>query len=213
MLRRRTLFALLTAVMLAPLALFAQLQPARSGTMANGNRLAGYIAPADSVTPRARLLPLSAVAPRLAAVSHALPDSSPHLPALRLTASRSTFDSVAFGPKSASTAFVLSFLIAGGGQLYAGETKKGVVLMATELVGAGLVVHELATCDELLTGGCDDVKLGLGAVLAVGSWVVSMVDAPGAARRYNEKHGRAQPIVDIEPGLAARFGVRVALGR
>lgn len=127
--------------------------------------------------------------------------------------SRSTLDSVSFEPKSASTAFVFSLLIAGGGQLYAGETKKGLVLMTTELLGAGLVVHELVTCDELLTGGCNDVKMGLGAVLAVGSWIVSLVDAPGAARRYNEKHARAQPIVDIEPGREARFGVRVALGR
>ena len=115
-------------------------------------------------------------------------------------------DLLTLGPRSADD-------LAGGGQLYAGETKKGAVLMTTELVGAGLVIHELATCDELLTEGCDDVKLGLGAVLALGSWIVSMVDAPGAARRYNEKHGRAQPIVHIEPGRAARVGVRVALGR
>jgi hypothetical protein len=203
----------LTAVMFVPLALFAQLQPARTGTMASGDRLAGQGAPPDSVTPAARLLPRSVVAPRLAVVSHAASDSSYHPPALRFTASRSTVDSVPFEPKSASTAFVLSFLLAGGGQLYAGEMKKGVVLMATELVGAGMVIHELATCDELLTGGCADVKLGLGAVLAVGSWVVAMVDAPGAARRYNEKHGRAQPIIDIEPGRAARFGMMVVLGR
>jgi hypothetical protein len=122
-------------------------------------------------------------------------------------------DSVPFQPRSASTALVLSFLIAGGGQIYAGETKKGVVLMATELVGAGLVIHELATCDDLLGGECNDVKMGIGTVLALGSWIVSLVDAPGAARRYNEKYGRARPIVDIEPGRAARFGVRVALGR
>ncbi len=210
---RRMLPALLTAIVLTPLALFAQFQPAQSGTLASDDRLARRSALPDSITHHDLSQAKSIVFPRFAVPSHGVRYSPGEMSIMGVPSLAISPDSAAFEPRSASTAFVLSFLIAGGGQLYAGETKKGAVLMTTELVGAGLVIHELATCDELLTEGCDNVKLGLGAVLALGSWIVSMVDAPGAARRYNEKHGRAQPIVHIEPGRAARVGVRVALGR
>lgn len=213
MLPRRTLFALLIAAMLPPLALFAQLQPTRLGPIAGSDRLSQRIALTDSIAYHGRSPLLPVVASRSAFVNTGLPDSSARALTPRGPALLFTLDSLAAESRSASTAFVLSFLIAGGGQLYTGEKKKGVLLMLTELAGAGLVVHELATCNELLTGSCNDAKMGLGAVLALGSWIVSMADAPGAARRYNEKHARAQPIVDIEPGRAARFGARVALGR
>lgn len=213
MLPRRPLFALLSAVMLTPLALFAQLQPAGAERIANSHFRTRYVASADTIAHQRRFPALPAIAPRFILASGDATDPLPRMPILLHPALAAIPDSLAFEPKSASTAFVLSFLIAGGGQLYAGETKKGVVLMVTELLGAGLVVHELATCDELLTDGCNDTKMRVGAVLALGSWIVSMAEAPSAARRYNERHARAQPLVDIEPGREARFGVRVALGR
>jgi hypothetical protein len=210
---RLTLFALVTAVMLAPLTLFAQLQPTRWEAIVSGGRLAGRITFPDSITHQVPSQAISVVSPRFTFVNLGVPNSAGQMSSLRDPASAASADSVAFEPRSASTAFVLSFLIAGGGQLYAGETKKGVLLMLAELGGAGLIIHDLATCDELLSVGCNETKQVAGAVLVLGSWIYSMVDAPGAARRYNEKYGRAQPIVDVEPGGAARFGVRVALGR
>jgi hypothetical protein len=207
------LSALLAAVMLAPLALFAQPQPARSGTMASGDGSMGRSTLSDSITHHHLSRATSIVSPRLAVPGLGAQYSPGEMSIMRVPALAITADSVPFEPRSASTAFILSFLVAGGGQLYAGETKKGVVLMALELAGAGLVIQELATCDELLTGGCDDTKMGVGAVLALGSWIVSLIDAPSAARRYNEKHTRAQAIVDVEPGRVARLGARVALGR
>ena len=213
MLPRRTLFALLSAVMLPPLTLSAQLQPTRWETIANGDRLAWRITLSDSITHQVPPQAISGVSSRSAFASLGVPNSPWRMFSLSAPAPAVSADSVPFEPRSASTAFVLSFLIAGGGQLYAAETKKGVVLMVTELAGVGLFAHGLATCDNLLGGECSDVQLGLGGVLALGSWIVSMVDAPGAARRYNKKYGRAQPIVDTEPGGAARFGVRIALAR
>lgn len=209
---RRPLFALLAAAMFSPFALRAQLQPAGTEPIADSRYRMRYVA-ADTIAHPHRLPTLPNIAQRSVLASGDATNSSPGMPILLRPALAAIPDSLAFEPRSASTAFVLSLLIAGGGQLYAGETKKGVALMATELVGAGLVVHELVACDELLTGGCNHLKMGLGAVLAVGSWVISLVDAPGAARRYNEKHTRTQPIVGIEPGREARLGVRVALGR
>jgi hypothetical protein len=207
------MFVLLTAVMLAPLALFAQLQPARLGPMARGDWLAGDITLSDSLTHRHSLEAISVVPARFALVSVDFPNPSRGVSGLRDPASAAIPDSVPFVPRSAATAFVLSFLIAGGGQIYAGETKKGVLLMLAELGGAGLIIHDLTTCDELLTVGCNETKQVAGAVLVLGSWIFSMIDAPGAARRYNEKYARVQPLVSIEPGRSARLGVTLALGR
>ena len=85
--------------------------------------------------------------------------------------------------------------------------------MLMELGGAGLTVGSLLACNDILSGDCSEVPVVLGLSLALGSWIYSMADAPGAARRYNEKHARAQPIVGIEPRGGARVGVRVELGR
>jgi hypothetical protein len=181
--------------------------------MARGDRLAGEITLSDSLTHQDSPQAISVVPARFTFVSLDVPNPAGQMSRLRDPASAAIPDSVPFEPRSAATAFVLSFLIAGGGQIYAGETKKGVLLMLAELGGAGLIIHDLATCDEPLSVGCNKTKQVAGAVLVLGSWIFSMVDAPGATRRYNEKYARRQPLVGIEPGRPARFGVRVALGR
>jgi hypothetical protein len=206
---RRPLFALLSAVMLPPLALFAQLQSVGSrGPIAGIHDQTGRIALSDSIARAGPIPALSAVAPRYVVLGPAIADSSLRASIMRDDGAPMIVDSLAYQRKSGLKAFALSALIAGGGQLYAGETKKGVVLTVMEVGGVGM------TAASTVVDG--DASYGLaayGIVAALGSWIYSMIDAPHAARRYNEKHARAQPVVGIEPGRAARLGVRVALGR
>ncbi len=118
-----------------------------------------------------------------------------------------------YPPRSGTTAFLLSFLITGGGQVYAGETGKGVALFLMNVGGAALAINGLAQCDGYYTNGCNDGQVAIGAALLVIPWIYSMADAPGAAGRYNRKHPRAQPVVGIGPRGGAQLGMRLALGR
>jgi len=118
-----------------------------------------------------------------------------------------------YPPKSGTTAFLLSFLITGGGQVYAGETGKGVALFLMNVGGAALAINGLAQCDGYYTNGCNDSQVAIGAALLVVPWIYSMADAPGAAGRYNRKHARVQPVAGLGPRGGAHLGMRLALGR
>jgi TM2 domain. len=117
-----------------------------------------------------------------------------------------------YPPKSGATAFVLSFLITGGGQVYAGETGSGVALFLVDLGGAALMINGLQECGGYYSG-CNDGKIGVGAALVLGSWIYSMVDAPAAAGRYNRKHAFAQPVLGLGPRGSAQVGMRLQLGK
>jgi hypothetical protein len=117
-----------------------------------------------------------------------------------------------YPPKSGGTAFILSFLITGGGQVYAGETGSGVALFLVNLGGAALMINGLQECGGYYRG-CNDGKIGVGAALVLGSWIYSMVDAPAAAGRYNRKHAFAQPVLGLGPRGSAQVGMRIQLGR
>jgi hypothetical protein len=129
------------------------------------------------------------------------------------TATPATQTLLVYPPKSGTTAFLLSFLITGGGQVYAGETGKGVALFLLNVGGAALAINGLAQCDGYYSNGCNDSQVAIGAALIVVPWIYSMADAPGAAGRYNRKHARALPVVGIGPRGGAKFGVQLALGR
>ena len=206
---RRPMPAVLLAVMLLPAALLAQLPPA--GTQALYGRVytVERVVTADSGIRQG----VGQQAPSATPGSSVGHENARRMAPFADASAPTKADSLAFVPKSEFGAFMYSLLLAGGGQLYAGETKKGVTLMLMELGGAGLTVGSLASCENLLSGDCSDIPVVLGLTLALGSWIYSMADAPGAARRYNEKHARAQPIVDIEPRGGALVGVRVELGR
>ncbi len=118
-----------------------------------------------------------------------------------------------YPPKSGTTAFLLSFLITGGGQVYAGETGKGVALFLMNVGGAALAINGLAQCDGYYSDGCNDSQVAIGAALLVVPWIYSMVDAPGAAGRYNRKHAAVQPVVGLDTRGGARLGLSLALGR
>jgi hypothetical protein len=118
-----------------------------------------------------------------------------------------------YPPKSGAAAFILSFLITGGGQVYAGETGKGVALFLLNVGGAALAINGLAQCDGYYSNGCNDGQVAIGAALLVIPWIYSMADAPGAAGRYNRKHASVQPVVGLGLRGGTRVGMRLALGR
>lgn len=210
MLPRRPLLALLSAGMLPPLALFAQLQPVGLGPIAGGHNLTGRSALSDTIAQHGSIPTFSAVAPRYVVVGPGVTDSLLRALDVRYDVAPMSLDSLTYHRKSGLTAFALSALIAGGGQLYAGEKKKGVALMLLELGGVALAASADALAGD--AAYADAAPIFAGVLIAGGSWIYSMADAPRAARRYNYKHALARPIVGIEPGHTARLGVRVALG-
>ena len=117
-----------------------------------------------------------------------------------------------YSEKSGTTAFLLSFLITGAGQMYAGETGKGVSLLLLDIGGTALLINGVAGCGGY-GSDCDNGPMVVGAALVLGTWIYSMADAPGAAGRYNQKHARALPVVGVGPRGDGKFGVRLELGR
>ena len=117
-----------------------------------------------------------------------------------------------YPPKSGTTAFLLSFLITGGGQVYAGETAGGVALFLTSVGGAALLINGVSECGGY-DSDCNSAQAGVGAALVLATWIISMAEAPSAVRRYNEKHARAQPVLGVGPRGGARLGMRLQLGR
>lgn len=103
--------------------------------------------------------------------------------------------------KQPGLAFLLSFLITGAGQVYNGQYAKGGVQFAAGVVGGVLMIQTWEDCWEF------DVDCGqwtAGAVLFVGSWVWSMIDAPLSASKINRQ---------LAEGVALELGpsVRVAM--
>ena len=110
--------------------------------------------------------------------------------------------------KSPSTATVLSAVIPGGGQIYAGETAKGGLL----LVGSGTALATGAVVAKREPYfGCPDpcwefdtAPLLIGAGVAGALWLYGIVDAAGAARRANRRHGLAS--LELAPVRIAADG-------
>jgi hypothetical protein len=133
--------------------------------------------------------------------------------------------------KSSATAALMSVVIPGSGQIYAGKVGKGIVvfsLFAGEAIGGVSLVASQIFCGPpggFLSSGhsCDNSITGLGiAALAASlvTWGYSIGSAPGDAREYNERHRKhtlpIQPIIQL--GRADKFdhspnmfGLRVEL--
>ena len=133
-----------------------------------------------------------------------VPQSSSPIPA--------TQPVLVYPQKSGATAFLLSFLITGAGQIYAGETGKGVSLLLMDVAGAALLINWVAECGGY-GSGCNDAQAGVGAALVLGTWIYSMADAPGAAGRYNRKHAGVQPMFGVGPRGGAQVGLRLEFGK
>jgi TM2 domain-containing membrane protein YozV len=93
---------------------------------------------------------------------------------------------------------VLSFLITGLGQIYAGEAGKGVALLLGGTTATVVAVSSLY-CSSAY--GCDDdgdATAALFGIAALGFWIYSIADADDAVERWNTRNGlvaRSTPIL------------------
>jgi hypothetical protein len=118
--------------------------------------------------------------------------------------------------KDGSTATLWSLLFTGAGQIYAGETGKGVALL---VVGEGTFIAGLAAAsasqNSALYGNSNSGADGAAvALLITGTtlWVYSLVDAHSAVHRYNDRHGYAvQPFVAPGVERSVRTGLAFSL--
>jgi hypothetical protein len=85
---------------------------------------------------------------------------------------------------------LLSFLITGGGQMYAGKVGKGVGLMGLSIgsmaVGVGMASN---SCNSSRYGTtCDVTPVYVATGVAVGTWLYSLITASSDVRAYNLAH-------------------------
>lgn len=92
--------------------------------------------------------------------------------------------------KDPSTAQLFSFLIAGGGHLYTGETTKGATLLTVSTLGFVGVLRGI-DCGELICHDHPEATIGLVAWL--GAWIYGMSDADDSAWRVNRRNGYSVP--------------------
>lgn len=85
--------------------------------------------------------------------------------------------------RSELTGAVIGYFFPGAGHLYAGATRTGLALMGTAVGGASIIVASLR--DEPQRDHVGETVTGLGVIAAAIG--VSVVDAPRAVRRYNER--------------------------
>ncbi len=97
------------------------------------------------------------------------------------------------------TAFLLSFLVSGGGQFYNGQNGKGAIMLGTSVLGIGLAINGLKSDDN---GGISTPSNGgqatAGVLLALGAGLWSMIDAPIMASKLNKQNGLT---LKVEPNL------------
>jgi hypothetical protein len=115
------------------------------------------------------------------------------------------------GYKDPGIATVASILVAGGGQMYSGETNRGLTIFG---VGAGSFL--VGTIASATSGSSAPVLLGWGVY--VGSWIYGIADASKAADRHNATLKRVAEL-PIRPIVVAgnsrepsRLGLSLSVG-
>jgi hypothetical protein len=123
--------------------------------------------------------------------------------------------------KDPGTATRIAGLITGGGHVYAGETKKGLLLLGGSLgsVISGYMLTLAACSTDHLDTSCSLASLApyvLGVLGAAGFWAYGVVDAPEAAKRANARNGYAalpvEPLLGVNARGQATVGLRLSVG-
>jgi hypothetical protein len=119
------------------------------------------------------------------------------------------------GYKDPGTSTLLSVVVPGGGQLYSGETQKGLALLGGGLggliLGTAMTTNSIgASCDYDEFTCSDDTNylpMAVGYLAFFGTWVYGIIDADDSANRMNAKHGLAQVLSgDVAPLVASTGG-------
>jgi len=95
--------------------------------------------------------------------------------------------------KDVVVALLLSFMLPGAGHMYAGEVKKGMIILAIFFIlGMVLALAIFATASNAYFSS-DPISIAfvviIGSVVAVVIWLYQMYDAYQAALRFNASHG------------------------
>lgn len=126
--------------------------------------------------------------------------------------------------KDPGTGTLIGAVFPGGGQYYAGETGKGLVItgiaFAAPLVGALMMADDVWDCGSSSSLNCSvdeasTVPLWVGMAVGLGAWVYGAVDAAPAARRANVRSGAVTAqVVPYIGGQTRGVGlkIRVPLG-
>lgn len=124
------------------------------------------------------------------------------------------------GYKDPGTSTLLSVVVPGGGQIYSGETNKGLALLGGGM--AGLILGFAMTsssagisCDDDFN--CQDdtnyAPAALGYLTYFGTWIYGIIDADDSANRMNARRGLAQVLSsDVAPLVAAAGGGGTSVG-
>ncbi len=86
---------------------------------------------------------------------------------------------VAYTEKSVGLAVVLSLIIVGAGQMYAGKVGRGIAILLFSLFGIGVLYVPLFLAPSVGT-------LALGSILVIAWYVFVVYDAYKQAKNYNE---------------------------
>ena len=90
--------------------------------------------------------------------------------------------------KDPAIAFLLSFLISGGGQFYTENYGEGAAHLIVQIVSFGLIVGALEDNDAWGRDYDGDDSIGaVGVLVLLANWIYSMGTAPGQARAFNER--------------------------
>ncbi|CAN5456952.1 hypothetical protein BH09GEM1_BH09GEM1_47450 [soil metagenome] len=91
--------------------------------------------------------------------------------------------------KDPGTATLLGVLVTGGGQMYSGETSRGLTLLA--IGGGSLIAGEVLSVSSCTTvsGSCSLAPIAVGTLVYLGTWAYGLMDAGDAARRHNMSGG------------------------
>ena len=108
------------------------------------------------------------------------------------------------GYKDPGIATIISVVVPGGGQMYAGETKRGAMLLGIGM--GGLIVGSAASTTST-------TPILAGSLLYLGTWIYGIMDASDSANRMNAKRGLAVGEVQVQPvvGVQREGGARVGL--
>jgi hypothetical protein len=108
--------------------------------------------------------------------------------------------------KYTSVGILLSLLVAGGGQLYDGNAKKGAGLVALDLGSFALGVVDCASAHGCGAGTSAMVLVSLAAT------IYSIATVPGEVRRYNATHASRTSVRPILEQRQHSVGLGLAVG-
>jgi hypothetical protein len=130
---------------------------------------------------------------------------------------------VPYKDKDGGTAALISVLITGGGQIYTGETGRGLTMLGISIAApvAG-VLATAATCEQRgYVEDCNWTPFIAGIAVSLATKVYSVIDASPSAKRMNERNGAAraalpvkvQPTVGVASQGGTELGFKVVLRR